>query len=101
LALGHLDKAKAAFAELYSYLDSKGRIAQVLDDRGVYKKKAPQEAMEARLVILKSLCVAREEADQAALKARKLPFFFETNRISKTHSARTYHVCLVCRYHIE
>mmetsp|Transcript_91856 Transcript_91856/g.148291 ORF Transcript_91856/g.148291 Transcript_91856/m.148291 type:complete len:701 (-) Transcript_91856:59-2161(-) len=72
LALGHLDKAKAAFAELYSYLDSKGRIAQVLDDRGVYKKKAPQEAMEARLVILKSLCVAREEADQAALKAQDI-----------------------------
>jgi len=100
LALGHLDKAKAAFAELYSYLDSKGRIAQVLDDRGVYKKKAPQEAMEARLGILKSLCMAREEADQAALKARKFPFFLKQTA-SPIHSASTYHVCLVCPYHIE
>lgn len=56
--------------ELYNYLESKGKLDQVLDDQGVYKKKAPQEAMEVRLGILEKLCVAREEADQAALKVK-------------------------------
>ena len=44
----------------------------MLDDNGAYKKKAPQEEMEARLGVLKSMCVSREEADQSALQAQDI-----------------------------
>ena len=44
----------------------------MLDDDGEYKKKAPQEEMEARLGVLKSMCVSREEADQSALQAQDI-----------------------------
>jgi len=46
--------------------------ALMLDDNGAYKKKAPQEEMEARLGVLKSMCLSREEADQSALQAQDI-----------------------------
>jgi len=44
----------------------------MLDENGEYKKKAPQEEMEARLGVLKSMCLSREEADQSALQAQDI-----------------------------
>jgi hypothetical protein len=46
--------------------------ALMLDKNGEYKKKAPQEEMEARLGVLKSMCLSREEADQSALQAQDI-----------------------------
>ena len=44
----------------------------MLDENGEYKKKAPQEEMDARLGALKSMCLSREEADQSALQAQDI-----------------------------
>jgi hypothetical protein len=71
-ALQHLENAKVAFKTLYDYLESKGRLENVLDENGVYKKKGPEEAMAERLGILKGMCLAREEADQSALQAQDI-----------------------------
>lgn len=71
-AIQHLENARAAFKTLYAYLEEKGRVAMVLDENGVFKKKAPEEAMTERLGILKGMCLAREEADQSALQAQDI-----------------------------
>jgi Ca2+-binding EF-hand superfamily protein len=71
-ALDHLEKAKVASITLYDFLQEKGRLKLAVDEHGVYKKTAPCEAMEARLGVLKTICEAREEADQAALLAQDI-----------------------------
>ena len=72
IALQHLENAKVAFKTLYDFLEGKGRLENLLDESGVYKKKGPEEAMAERLGILKGMCLAREEADQAALQAQDI-----------------------------
>lgn len=71
-AIQHLDNAKAAFKTLHDFLEEKGRLELVLDENGIYKKKAPEDAMTERLGILKGMCLAREEADQSALQAQDI-----------------------------